>query len=204
MGSLHRPADPVRLHLGADPPHARRHPPSDLGPRLRLRPGRARVADAWRRWSARSASPSWSGSSAIWSWEASDERPTPHSHAHAARPRPRSRLGASGTRHFWHQRLTAVANVPLTIAFIVIVMALLGRNHAAVVQILGSTARRDHDAAVRRSQHLSHVARHAGDHRGLRPRRELRRSSLLMANTFFCDRRRLAAVFAILKLSFGV
>src|SRR5436189_460716 len=44
-----------------------------------------------------------------------------------------------GTRHFWHQRLTSVANVPLTIAVIVIVMGLLGRNHAAVVQILGST-----------------------------------------------------------------
>ena len=29
-------------------------------------------------------------------------------------------------------------NVPLTIAFVVIVVALLGRNHAAVVQILGS------------------------------------------------------------------
>src|SRR6266571_5039900 len=49
-------------------------------------------------------------------------------------------LGAakSGTEHFWRQRLTAVANVPLTIAFVFIVVALLGRNHAAVVQILGS------------------------------------------------------------------
>src|SRR5207247_2569769 len=42
----------------------------------------------------------------------------------------------SGTAHFWRQRLTAVANIPLTIAFVVIVVALLGRNHAAVVQIL--------------------------------------------------------------------
>src|SRR5439155_2968484 len=44
----------------------------------------------------------------------------------------------SGTGHFWRQRLTAVANVPLTIAFVLIVVALLGRNHAAVMQILGS------------------------------------------------------------------
>ena len=36
----------------------------------------------------------------------------------------------SGTEHFWHQRLTAVANVPLVIAFVFIVVALLGRNHA--------------------------------------------------------------------------
>ena len=44
----------------------------------------------------------------------------------------------SGTGEFWRQRLTAVAGVPLTIAFVVIVVGLLGRNHAAVVQILGS------------------------------------------------------------------
>ena len=45
----------------------------------------------------------------------------------------------TGTGHFWHQRLTSVALIPLTIAAIVIIMSLLGRNHAAVVQILGST-----------------------------------------------------------------
>ena len=28
----------------------------------------------------------------------------------------------SGTSHFWHQRLTAVANVPLVIAFVVILI----------------------------------------------------------------------------------
>src|SRR5438874_5910537 len=44
----------------------------------------------------------------------------------------------SGTEHFWRQRLTAVANVPLTIAFVVIVVSLLGRNHAYVVQTLAS------------------------------------------------------------------
>ena len=49
-------------------------------------------------------------------------------------------LGAarSGTEAFWRQRLTAVANVPLTVAFVFIVISLLGRNHAAVVQILGA------------------------------------------------------------------
>src|SRR5436853_7588702 len=44
----------------------------------------------------------------------------------------------AGTQTFWHQRITSVAGVPLTIAFIAIVMALLGRNHAATVQVLGS------------------------------------------------------------------
>ena len=56
-------------------------------------------------------------------------------------PRARVRgLGSakSGTTHFWHERLTAVALVPLTIAFIVIVVSLLGRSHATAVQTLGS------------------------------------------------------------------
>src|SRR5580700_10962050 len=44
----------------------------------------------------------------------------------------------SGTQHFWHQRLTAVANIPLTIAAVIILITLLGRNQAAVAQILGS------------------------------------------------------------------
>ena len=44
----------------------------------------------------------------------------------------------SGTQTFWHQRITSVAGVPLTVAFIAIVIALLGRNHAATVQVLGS------------------------------------------------------------------
>ena len=44
----------------------------------------------------------------------------------------------AGTGHFWWQRLTAVANVPLTIAFVVILVSLLGRNQAAAQQILGT------------------------------------------------------------------
>src|SRR5512133_2397370 len=44
----------------------------------------------------------------------------------------------SGTGHFWRQRLTAIANVPLTIAFVFILIALLGRSHPAAIQILAS------------------------------------------------------------------
>jgi succinate dehydrogenase / fumarate reductase membrane anchor subunit len=46
----------------------------------------------------------------------------------------------SGTEHFWHQRLTALANIPLTIAAVIIMITLLGRNQAAAAQILGSPA----------------------------------------------------------------
>jgi succinate dehydrogenase / fumarate reductase membrane anchor subunit len=44
----------------------------------------------------------------------------------------------SGTGHFWHQRLTAIANIPLTIGFIAILMSLLGRSHATVTQTLAN------------------------------------------------------------------
>ena len=44
----------------------------------------------------------------------------------------------SGTREFWHQRLTSLASIPLTIAFVIILIGLLWRGHSYVVQILGS------------------------------------------------------------------
>jgi succinate dehydrogenase / fumarate reductase membrane anchor subunit len=44
----------------------------------------------------------------------------------------------SGTSHFWHQRVTAVANVFLVTAFVVILVSLLGRSHALVIQTLAS------------------------------------------------------------------
>src|ERR1700675_4105898 len=49
-------------------------------------------------------------------------------------------LGAarSGTEHFWRQRPTPVANGPLTIGFVLILVSLLGRNHAFAAQTLGS------------------------------------------------------------------
>ena len=44
----------------------------------------------------------------------------------------------TGTGHFWWQRLTAVANVPLTIAFVVILVSLYGRNQAFAQQTLST------------------------------------------------------------------
>ena len=44
----------------------------------------------------------------------------------------------SGTTHFWHQRVTAVANVFLVTAFVVILVSQLGRSHATVIQTLAS------------------------------------------------------------------
>jgi succinate dehydrogenase / fumarate reductase, membrane anchor subunit len=109
----------------------------------------------------------------------------------------------SGTQHFWRQRLTAVANLPLTIAFILIVMSLLGRNHAAVVQILGSPL-----IAVTMLLFILSVTMHMRI--GMQViiedyvHDENTKLVLVMANTFFTVAVALASAFAILMLSFKV
>jgi succinate dehydrogenase / fumarate reductase, membrane anchor subunit len=42
----------------------------------------------------------------------------------------------SGTEHFWMQRLTAVANVPLALAFIVIVALMTGSDYRGAVALV--------------------------------------------------------------------
>jgi succinate dehydrogenase / fumarate reductase, membrane anchor subunit len=114
-------------------------------------------------------------------------------------------LGAarSGTDHFWRQRLTAVANVPLSIAFVLIVVALLGRNHAAVVQILGSPL-----IAVIMLLFIFSITAHMRI--GMQViiedyvQDEGGKLVLLMANTFFAVVVGLASAFAVLMLSFKV
>jgi len=43
-----------------------------------------------------------------------------------------------GTEHFWHQRLTAVANVPLVLIGLYLVVSLVGAPYEAVYQTLSS------------------------------------------------------------------
>jgi succinate dehydrogenase / fumarate reductase membrane anchor subunit len=114
-------------------------------------------------------------------------------------------LGAarSGTDHFWRQRLTAVANVPLVISFVVITASLLGRNHAAVVQILGSPL-----VAVIMLLFVFSITTHMRI--GMQViiedylHDDIPKLVCLMANTFFTVAVALTSAYAILKLSFGV
>jgi succinate dehydrogenase / fumarate reductase membrane anchor subunit len=109
----------------------------------------------------------------------------------------------SGTEHFWRQRLTAVANIPLTIVVVAIVMGLFGRNHAAVVKILGSPI-----VAIIMLLFITSVVYHMW--LGMQSiiedyaHKEPVKLVMLMGNTFFCIAVGLTAVFAILNLSFGV
>jgi succinate dehydrogenase / fumarate reductase membrane anchor subunit len=114
-------------------------------------------------------------------------------------------LGAahSGTHHFWHQRITAVAGVPLVIAAIVIAIALLGRSHAAVVQILGSPL-----VAIIMLLFTITIVYHMWI--GMQEiiidyvREDKLKLATLLANMFYCFVIAFACCFAILKLSFGV
>lgn len=114
-------------------------------------------------------------------------------------------LGAAhtGTHHFWHQRITSVAAIPLTIAAIIIVIALLGRSHAAVVQVLGSPL-----VAIIMLLFIVNTLYHSWI--GLQEiiidyvHEDKLKLVTLMANTFFVFAVAFASAFAILKLSFGV
>jgi succinate dehydrogenase / fumarate reductase membrane anchor subunit len=109
----------------------------------------------------------------------------------------------AGTDTFWHQRLTSVAGVPLTIAFIVIVIALLGRNHAAAVQILGSPL-----VAIVMLLFIITTVYHMCI--GMQEiivdyvHDEVMRYGAILANLFFSVLVAFACTYAILKLSFGV
>jgi len=115
------------------------------------------------------------------------------------------RLGSarSGTQTFWHQRITSVAGVPLTIAFIAIVIALLGRSHATTVQTLGSPL-----VAILIILFIATIVYHMWI--GMQEiivdyvHGELLKYAMLLGNTFFCCVVGLAGIYAVLKLSFGV
>lgn len=96
-----------------------------------------------------------------------------------------------------------MANVPLIIAFVFILIALLRRNHAAVVQILGSPL-----VAVILLLCIISVTAHMriGMQVIIEDYVQDQRAKLvlLMANTFFVVAVALASVFALLMLSFKV
>ncbi len=43
----------------------------------------------------------------------------------------------SGTEHFWHERITALALIPLTLWFLYVMLGLVGASEAACVSYLG-------------------------------------------------------------------
>ena len=109
----------------------------------------------------------------------------------------------SGTQDFWRQRLTAVAMALLIVPVIVVVMMLLGRNHAFAGQMLGQIP-----IAIILLLFIVASAWHMKI--GMQiviedyVHGEKTKLALVMANNFFCIAVALASIYAILKLSSGV
>jgi succinate dehydrogenase / fumarate reductase, membrane anchor subunit len=109
----------------------------------------------------------------------------------------------SGTEHFWLQRLTAVANLPLLVGFLIIMVALVGRGHATVIATLTNPF-----VAILVLAAVISVVIHMRI--GMQViiedyvHSEGRKILLLMANTFFSFGLGLAAIYAILKINFGL
>lgn len=113
-------------------------------------------------------------------------------------------LGAakSGTEHFWRQRVTAVALIPLTLAFVVVLLMLNGADHKAATALLGN-------AFVGILMVCFIVAGCVHMRLGMQViiedyvHGEVPKLVLLMLNTFFSAVVGLASIYALLKISFG-
>jgi succinate dehydrogenase / fumarate reductase membrane anchor subunit len=108
----------------------------------------------------------------------------------------------TGTGHFWLQRLTALANVPLVLAFLFIVIYAAGGTREEVVAFLGQPI-----VAIVVLLALLSITVHMRI--GMQViiedyvQGEGAKVLALMANTFFTIAVGCAGAFAILKISFG-
>lgn len=108
----------------------------------------------------------------------------------------------SGTGHFWLQRLTALANVPLVLAFLAILVSVAGEPHEVVLATL-----RNPLVAIVMLLALLSVVFHMRI--GMQVviedyvHGEGAKILCLVANTFFTVAMGCAGAFAILKISFG-
>jgi succinate dehydrogenase / fumarate reductase membrane anchor subunit len=109
----------------------------------------------------------------------------------------------SGTGHFWHQRLTAIANIPLTIGFVIILVSLLGRGHATVQRTLGSPL-----VAIVMLLFVCSISYHMK--LGMQViiedyvHDEKWKFAAIIANLFFAIAVAAVCIYSLLKLSFGV
>lgn len=108
----------------------------------------------------------------------------------------------SGTGHFWLQRVTAVANVILTLVFLGVVISLVGKPYPAAMAVLSQPLVAilmllfTVSGVVHMRLGMQVIIEDYVHGEGLK-------IAAVMANTFFAIAIGAACVFALLKLSFG-
>jgi len=107
-----------------------------------------------------------------------------------------------GTEHFWRQRLTALANIPLISFFVVLLVCMAGKSFGEVTAALASPFIAVPLVAVIISA-LVHMRL------GMQAivedyvQGEIAKTLTLAASTFFCAAVGIVSIFSILKLAFG-
>jgi succinate dehydrogenase / fumarate reductase, membrane anchor subunit len=109
----------------------------------------------------------------------------------------------SGTQHFWLQRLTGVAMVPLTVAFVLTVIYLARASQATAIATLGSPL-------IAILFYLFIITGIIHMRAGMQViiedyvHDDALKIAAVMANTFFALLMGAACIFALLKLNFGI
>jgi succinate dehydrogenase / fumarate reductase, membrane anchor subunit len=108
----------------------------------------------------------------------------------------------SGTGHFWVQRVTAVANVILALAFVAVLILLVGKPYAAAMTVLAHPLVAILmllfvlSALIHMRLGMQVIIEDYLHHEGVK-------LAAVMANTFFTIAIGAACIFALLKISFG-
>jgi len=110
--------------------------------------------------------------------------------------------GHSGTTHFWRERVTSLAAIPLVLFVLIFVIAMSGADFVSVVRAI-----RNPFIAVGLLLAIVNIAYHMW--LGMQVIVEdyvadnARRTVVLLASTFYCTTVGVAAAYAVLKISFG-